>query len=55
MAAAADIFGNAAPVITQIKEVIVDYLINKYDGTNELPALFSQVAYIMKSGFEVLE
>ena len=53
--AAANIFGNAAPVINQIKEVIVACLINKHDGTNELPALFSQVANSMKSGFEVLE
>lgn len=55
MTTAANIFGNAAPVINQIKEVIVDYLINKHDGTNELPVLFSQVAHSMKSGFEVLE
>lgn len=55
MTTAANIFGNAVPVITQIKEVIVDYLIKKHDRTNELPTLFSQVAHIMKSGFEVLE
>lgn len=55
MTTAATIFGSAAPVINQIKEVIVDYLINKHDGTNELPELFSQVSHSMKSGFEVLE
>lgn len=55
MTKAAEIFGGAAPVITQIKEIIVDYLINKHDGTDELPVLFTQVAHTMKSGFEVLE
>lgn len=55
MTKAANIFGNAAPIIDQIKEVIVDYLIDKHDGTNELPMLFSWVANIMKTGFEALE
>ncbi len=52
MTKAAEIFGEAAPVITQIKQIIVDYLINKYDGTDELPALFTLAARTMKSGFE---
>ncbi|MDO4304870.1 MAG: BtrH N-terminal domain-containing protein [Bacillota bacterium] len=55
MTKAAEIFGSAAPVITQIKEIIVDYLISKCDGTDELPALFTQIAHTMKSGFEALE
>lgn len=55
MAKAAEIFDSAAPIIAQIKEIIVDYLTNKYDGTDGLPALFTQVAYTMKSGFEALK
>lgn len=55
MTKAAEIFSGAAPVITQVKEIIVDYLINKHDRTDELPALFIQVAHAMKLGFEVLE
>lgn len=55
MIKAAMIFSETATVITQIKEVIVDYLSNKCDRTDELPTLFTQVADAMKLGFEVLE
>lgn len=55
MTKAAEIFDSAAPIITQIKETVVDYLTNKCDGTDELPALFTQVAHTMKFGFEALE
>lgn len=55
MTKAAEIFGSAAPIIAQIKEIIVNYLTNRCDGTDELPALFTQVAHAMKSGFETLE
>ena len=51
---AAEIFADTALVITQIKEVIVDYLSNKCDGTNQLPELFAKVANSMKCGFEAL-
>ena len=54
MTTAAEIFGNTAPVITQIKEVIVDYLSGKSNETDQLPVLFTTVAYNMKNGFELL-
>ncbi len=54
MTTAAEIFADTALVITQIKEVIVDYLSNKCDGTNQLPELFAKVANSMKCGFEAL-
>lgn len=55
MTKAAEIFDGAAPIIAQIKEIIVDYLTNRCDGTGGLPALFTQVAHAMKSGFEALK
>lgn len=55
MAEAAEIFDGAAPIIAQIKEIIVHYLTDKSDGTDGLPALFTQVARAMKSGFEALK
>lgn len=54
MTDAAKIFGSGAAVISTIKEVIVEYLINRKDRTDELPALFTQVASIMNKGFEAL-
>ena len=50
---AAEIFGGAAPVIVQIKDVIVAYLTGKCDETDSLPALFTQAAAAMKCGFEI--
>lgn len=41
-------------MITKIKEVIVDYLSNECDKTNQLSDLFAQVAHSMKCGFEAL-
>lgn len=55
MLRAAELFGSAAPVIAQIKEVIVTYLTDKRDETDSLPALFAQVTEAMKRGFESLE
>lgn len=54
MSEAAEIFAGAAPVVAQIKEIIVDYLLNKCDRTDQLPELFTQVAQALKSGFETL-
>ena len=54
MTTAAEIFASAKPIITQIKEVIVDYLSNKCDGIDQLPELFTWVASAMKCGFEAL-
>ena len=54
MLRAAELFGCAAPVVAQIKEVIVTYLTGKCDETDNLPALFTQVAEAMKRGFEII-
>ena len=54
MLTASGIFSYAVPIIGQIKENIVNYLIGRKDETNQLPALFSQVADIMKAGFEAI-
>lgn len=51
---AADIFESAATIITQIKEVIVAYLIGDYDETDRLPVLFAQVEEAMKQGFQAM-
>ena len=55
MLCAAETFGSAAPVIAQIKDMIVAYLTGKCDETDSLPALFIQVAAAMKRGFEIIE
>ena len=55
MTNAAAIFASAAPVIAQIKEVIVNYLTDKCDETGKLPALFTQIAGSMTRGFETLD
>lgn len=52
---AVDIFESAATIITQIKEVIVAYLIGEYDETSSLTTLFSQVATAMRQGFQAME
>lgn len=54
MTEAARVFTQGADVISQIKNVIVDYLVEKEDNTDELPALFKNVAEIMKQGFLIL-
>lgn len=55
MIEASNIFDSVVPIITQIKEIIVDYLTNKIDATDKLPMLFTQVADAMKHGLEVLD
>lgn len=54
MLEASEIFSRAVSVIGQIKETIVDYLIGRKDETENLPVLFSQIADIMRAGFEAL-
>lgn len=55
MLRAAEIFGDAAPVMTQIKDVIVAYLTGARDETDRLPALLAQAASAMERGFQSLE
>lgn len=54
MMEAARVFTQGADVISQIKNVIVNYLVEKEDNTDELPSLFKNVAEIMKQGFLIL-
>ena len=50
----ADIFVEGAPIITEIKDIIVAYLLKKSDRTEELPELFTNILQCMKCGFELL-
>ena len=52
---AATILIQGADVISEIKDVIVDYLTGKEDRTEEFPRLYTEVMNITKSGFERLE
>lgn len=54
MTEAAHVFGQGAAVISKIKDVIVDYLVENEDNTEDLPVLFTNVAEIMKQGFLIL-
>lgn len=54
MIEAARVFGQGADIISRIKDVIVEYLIDYKDNTDDLPILFTEVADIMKEGFEIL-
>lgn len=54
MIEAAAIFGGGASIISRIKDVIVAYLTNGADKTEELPGLFAEILLIMKNGFESL-
>lgn len=54
MGKAADIFVEGAPIITEIKDIIVAYLLKKSDRTEELPELFTNILQCMKCGFELL-
>lgn len=54
MMAAAHVLGQGAAVISKIKDVIVDYLVELDDNTDDLPVLFTDVAEIMKQGFLIL-
>lgn len=51
---AADCFSQGSEVITEVKNVIVDYLTEKEDRTTKLPELYIQVKDIMVSGFLLL-
>lgn len=55
MAAAAPVFAQGADVVSQIKNEIVDYLTDRQDNTDALPALFANVAELMKQGFLILD
>lgn len=55
MTEAAEIFAGAAPVISRIKETIVEYLTDKCDKTDALPMLFTQAAQALKLGFERIQ
>lgn len=48
-------FAEGAIIISEIKEVIVAYLIGEHDKTDELPKLFSKVMEIMSDGFLLLK
>ena len=54
MMEAAHIFKQGAVAISQIKDVIVNYLVEKEDCTDKLPILFTNVAEIMKQGYLIL-
>ncbi len=51
---AASCFGSGADVVTEIKNVIVDYLIDANDQTEKLPQLYTTIKDIMVNGFEIL-
>ena len=55
MKEAAAILIQGADVISEIKDVIVDYLIGNEDRTEEFPRLYTEVVNIMKAGFEPLQ
>ncbi len=52
---AAAILIQGADVISEIKDVIVDYLTGKEDRTEEFPRLYTEVMNVTKAGFERLE
>lgn len=54
MLKAANVLAPGAEVISDIKDVIVDYLTGKEDRTARLPALFTHVMEITKQGFLLL-
>ncbi|BAK98038.1 hypothetical protein OBV_35060 [Oscillibacter valericigenes Sjm18-20] len=47
-------FKEGAVIISEITNVIVNYLTGESDGTNELPGLFTGVMKIMTDGFVLL-
>ncbi|NLV62247.1 MAG: hypothetical protein GXY12_02435 [Clostridiaceae bacterium] len=51
---ASEHFIDGAVIISEIKNVIVSYLIGEHDRTNELPELFTKVMHIMSDGFILL-
>ncbi len=54
MLEAAAILTQGASAISQIKDVIVDYLTEKEDRTEHLPELYAEVLEVTKQGFERL-
>lgn len=48
-------FNKGACVISKIKDIIVAYLTEKEDATDELPILFKKIEQVMIKGFEILE
>lgn len=55
MLRASEEFQKGATVISKIKDIIVDYLTNQEDRTDEFPMLFKEIEQIMIKGFEILE
>lgn len=51
MTEAAHVLAQGADAVSHIKDLIVDYLLGKQDKIDELPALFENIAEIMKQGF----
>ena len=54
MMKASGTFGEGAIIISRIKDIIVEYLTDQGDRTNEFPMLFTDIQQIMKKGFEIL-
>lgn len=54
MQKASTIFAEGAIIISEIKDIIVEYLTEKGDRTVEFPMLFTKILTIMKNGFEIL-
>jgi len=51
---ASEHFAGGAVIVSEIKDVIVDYLTGEHDKTDELPKLFTKVMEIMSDGFVLL-
>jgi hypothetical protein len=51
---ASEHFVGGAVIVSEIKDVIVAYLIREDDKTDELPKLFTKVMEIMSDGFVLL-
>ncbi len=51
---ASECFDEGAIIISEITDVIVDYLTEKHDKTDELPKLFTKVMEVMTDGFVLL-
>ena len=55
MTEAAHIFGKGAACISEIKDIIVDYLTGVNDRTDEFPRLYTEIKNILTDGFSCLE
>ncbi len=51
----ADIFDKTAIIIEKISNIIIDYLTQTCDDTEQLPLLFSEVLEHMKTGYLILD